>query len=806
MTLQLMVLATRRLMEKNVTVGNHGPGSAGTTEKPGSLSQGFLAGDLAVFFLLFFLSGACALIYEITWTRRLTLIFGNTVYSVSTVLVAFMGGLALGSIWFGGLVDKSRNHIRIYGFLEIGIGVSALLVPLVLGALDPGYRILYREIGSSPYWMSIARFVLSTAVLIVPTTMMGATLPVLSKVIVRRIEQRGLGIGTLYSINTLGAMTGCFLAGFVLLGWLGITPSERAAAVMNICIGLIAFSLQERLGPISPFEGAKAEPISAEPIEHRYILRLVLLVLGVSGMLALAYEVLWTRILVFLLGSSIYSFSMILVVYLFGLTAGSLLSARLVDKSKRPLLAFGWLEVLIGVTAFGGFLLFRYLPFEEYVLTAEPFEYLARNFLCTVAIVLPPTLLMGATFPVAVRVYARSLGRLGKQTGTLYAVNTIGAVVGSFAAGFVLIPLLGSKNSLMLLVLLSLAVGILLLYLSMKSEGAPNLNWLAGALVALPMAGFPVGNDLMEELSMRFLEGLPGKVVAMNEDATAAVAVVELPNKFRFLAVNGVVMTLLCTETQLMAHLPVALSSEPPRNLLTICFGMGSTFVSARRVGLDVDFVELCPYVVDVFKYFQHDESLLNQPGVGKIIADGRNYVLLTDKRYDIIVVDPPPPPWSAGTVNLYTQEFYELCKARLTKGGIMLQWLPTVRDCFTEPQFKMMLRTFLEVFPHTTVWRSPNDYGVFLVGTPERLSVDRKSFLAYFARPAVKSDLALYSTTPITGRDVLSYLALDEEHAWNYAGDAPVMNDDNPWIEFPLFKAGPTVTIMKPDLLASGE
>jgi spermidine synthase len=600
-------------------------------------------------------------------------------------------------------------------------------------------------------------------------------------------------------------MTGCFLAGFVLLGWLGITYSERAAAVMNICIGLIAFSLQERLEsfPLSEEEHT-GEGILAEAIESRRILRLVLLVVGLSGMLALSYEVLWTRILVFLLGSSIYSFSMILVVYLFGLTAGSLISARLIDKSRRPLQVFGWLEVLIGLCAFAGFLLFRALPFEEYVLKAKPLEYLAKNFLCTLAIVLPPTLLMGATFPVAVRVYARSLGKLGKQTGTLYAVNTIGAVVGSFAAGFVLIPLLGSKNSLMLLILLSIAAGLLLLHLSMKSEGSASMNWVAGALVALPLAGFPFSNDLMEELSMRFLEGLPGKVVAMDEDATAAVAVVEMPNQYRFLAVNGVVMTILCTETQLMTHIPAALSPEPPRNLLTICFGMGSTFVSARRIGLEVDFVELCPYVVEVFKYFQHDESMLDEPGVGKIIADGRNYVLLSDKTYDIIVVDPPPPPWSAGTVNLYTKEFYELCKARLTADGIMVQWLPTVRDCFTEPQFKMMLRTYLEVFPHTTVWRSPNDYGVFLIGTLDRLLIDSKSFVEYFEAPAVKSDLALYSTTPITGQDVLSYFTLDEEAAWRYVGDAAIMDDDNPWIEFPLFNAGPSVAIMKPETLVS--
>ncbi len=772
---------------------------------PTPLPPGYgLSPGTGVFFPLFFLSGMCALIYEIAWTRRLTLIFGNTVYSVSTVLVAFMGGLALGSMLFGRFADKRDDPIRMYGWLEIGIGVSAVLIPLVLSTLTPVYRFLYNATEASNYALSLVRFFFSTAVLLVPTTLMGATLPVLSKFIVFHFRKTGFGIGSLYAVNTFGAVAGCFLAGFVLLGWIGISRSEHLAASINVLVGLVAFWLHRSHGHL-PEVGQESHALKSPTDIARYTrgnLRFVLVAFGLSGMLALAYEVMWTRILVFLLGSSIYSFSMILVVYLLGLTAGSLLFARISDELKRPLEVFGWLELAIGLSALAGLLLFQKMPFQEYSLQLSPGNYLHTNFLSTFAVVLAPTLLMGATFPVAVRVYTQSLNTIGTETGSLYAVNTLGAIVGSFVAGFVLIPLLGSKNSVLLLVLLSFCVGLSLLILSIRREGAPVWNWAAASFLILPIAGFAFGNDMMRELSLRCLKNESGRVLAFKEDPTAAVAVVENANGMKILSVNGVSMTVLCSETQLMAHLPIALLDEP-RTLLNICFGMGSTFVSARRAGLEVDLVELCPFVVEAFAYFQKDPEMLNEPGVRTIIADGRNYLLLSDKTYNVITVDPPPPPWSAGTVNLYTREFYALCKERLNPGGIVCQWLPTLLDCFTEDQFKMQVATFMDVFPHTTVWNSPNRIGAYLIGTQETLEIDDASFNEYFQREAVKKDLSLYSSTLIDGPRVLSLLLLEEDDAREYAEGAPIMSDDLPLIEFPLFRNGPDVQIMDIDFLA---
>jgi len=791
-------------MKKEQSDHHRQPGRPQTQKE--SETQGILSDSFGIFYLLFFLSGLCALIYEIAWTRRLTLIFGNTVYSISTVLVAFMGGLALGSRLFGGFIDRRNDPIRVYAFLEIGIGVSALLLPFALSALNPVYRVLYNETGASNYLMSLVRFLMSAGILIVPTTMMGATLPVLSKFVVRSSDRTGANIGSLYAINTLGAVAGCFLAGFVLLGWIGMTKSEYLAASINIFVGIVAFGMYMTLRDVRPAaekaaeEGTDSEAHGYSPI----IMRSILLVFCLSGMAALAYEVLWSRILVFLLGSSIYSFSMILAVYLLGLTTGSLVFARFVDGLKKPLQVFGWLEILIGIAALTGLVLFQRLPFMPYMLGVSAGTYLTTNFINTIAIVLPPTLLMGAIFPLAVKIYARSLGAIGKQTGTLYAVNTVGAILGSFVAGFVLIPLAGSKNSLLLLVLVSMACGLWLLLLSMKEEGASNYNWLAAGLFVLPLAGMPFGNELMEELSVKMLEdrsGLEWEVVAFDEDATAAVAVAEDRTGTRLLTVNGISMTYMHAETQLMAHLPLALVQEP-KNLLVVCFGMGTTFVSGRKAGMDVDFVELCPYVVKAFGYYHEDTSRLNEPGVGKIIADGRNYLLLSDKTYDAITIDPPPPPYSAGTVNLYTKEFYELCKQRLKPGGVTSQWIPMYST--TEDQYKMLLRTFMEVFPHTSVWSPINGMGTYLVGTPERLQLDRDraSFNAYFDAPAVKEDLALYGDEIIDGTRMLSLLLLDENAARYYSQGAPVMTDDLPLIEFPLFKVGQNIELMRTGLI----
>ncbi len=761
------------------------------------------------FYLLFFLSGMCALIYEIVWTRRLTLIFGITVYSISTVLVAYMGGLACGSLWFGRLIDKRRNPIRVYGWLEIGIGLSALILPFALAGLNPAYRFVYQKTGASVYVMSLVKFLLSVAVLLVPTTLMGATLPVLTKFIVRRGDETGAGIGSLYAINTLGAMTGCFLGGFVLLGQIGMAGSERLAASLNILVGLVALVLNgfSARADAEQFETGETThaPVPAETTYRRGTLRVVILIFGVSGMAALAYEVLWSRILVFLLGSSIYSFSMILVVYLLGITGGSLVFSRIADGLKHPLRMFGWLEIVLGLTVIAGLLLFRWLPFMPYSLGVEPLSYLSRNLIGVFVVVLPPTLLMGAIFPVVVRTYARSLGTIGKQTGTLYAVNTVGAIAGSFLAGFVLIPLIGSKDSMLLLVLTSMTCGWLLMALSRREEGGSSREWIAAGLIVVPIAGFPLGNDLMKDLSVMLLERRTEQnweVLAFDEDATAAVAVAEDDSGTRLLVTNGVSMTYLGLDTQLMAHLPLALGRNP-RTALVVCFGMGTTFVSARSAGMQTDFVELCPYVVEAFKFYHEDASVLEEPDVGRIIADGRNHLSLSDKQYDLITIDPPPPPYSAGTVNLYTKEFYELCKKRLTADGIICQWIPMYSS--TEDQYKMLLRTFTQVFPHTSVWSSANKTGTYLIGTPDRLEIDRESFIAYFDDPAIREDLALYEGENVDGKLALSLLLLNEDPVRHYVGDAPVLTDDMPLIEFPLFRPESRGELMRIPLLDRG-
>jgi len=306
----------------------------------------------------------------------------------------------------------------------------------------------------------------------------------------------------------------------------------------------------------------------------------------------------------------------------------------------------------------------------------------------------------------------------------------------------------------------------------------------------------------MKALSVRPLEERSNRewnVIAFDEDATATVAVVEDTQGTRLLTVNGVSMTYRHAETQLMAHLPLALQQNPQK-VLTICFGMGTTFVSARRAGMQVDFVELCPYVVESFPYFQENPAMLNEPGVGPFITDGRNYLLLSDEKYDLITIDPPPPPYSAGTVNLYTREFYELCKQRLTPEGIVCQWIPVPAS--TEAQYKMLLRTFMEVFPHTTVWGSVNRMGTYLIGTPERLAIDRKRFNSYFERPEIKEDLLLYADEVVDGHEVLSMLLLDEDAARYYVQGAPVLTDDLPLIEFPLFQVTPQDDIMSISLI----
>ncbi len=398
----------------------------------------------------------------------LHLLFGDTVLAVSTVLASFMAGLALGSYWIGRHVDRRPRVLPLYAALEAGIGLSAIVLPIALDALTPVYVGLHRHLSDWFWLFGAARFALAFTLLCVPTALMGATLPVLSRYMVRNTATIGWSVGALYALNTGGAVVGCFAAGYVLLGRYGLTRTVWIGAALNLAIALLVWVGQrwipeESRAPAQEPAARGTAAVEAVALDGGTV-RLVLWCFGLSGFAALSYEVIWTRALTFFVGNSTYAFSAMLTTFLCGLALGSLLCARLSDRRRNPLALLGALQVAIGLYGLLSIAILGRLfygldrwweGFSSAYWGASPWLTFAKTF----AVILPPTLAMGAAFPLVGRIAAGGVRGVGRGIGTAYAANTVGAIAGSLLSGFAAIPLLGLHLSLVFTSLVSVGIG-----------------------------------------------------------------------------------------------------------------------------------------------------------------------------------------------------------------------------------------------------------------------------------------------------------------------------------------------------------
>ncbi len=748
-----------------------------------------------VVLVLCFLSGISGLLYEVAWARMLHLLFGDTVLAVSTVLASFMAGLALGSFWIGRQIDRRRRVLGVYAGLEVGLGLSALLFPLALGSLTPLYVWLHQSLASSFWLFSLVRFLLAFCLLCVPTALMGATLPVLSRYLVRSSATLGWNVGALYALNTGGAVLGCFMAGFVLIGSLGLSWTVWIGAALNFTIALVAWGGQRWIEP----PDARETPLSAPretAIYDATTVRRVLWSFALAGCAALSYEVIWTRALTFFVGNSTYAFSAMLTTFLCGIALGSLLVARLSDRSGNVLALLGVLQVVIGIY---GILTIAILGRLFYGLDAwwEGFSNaywgapLGLTFLKTFVVILPPTLCMGATFPLVSKIVAHGSHVVGRGVGTAYACNTLGAIAGAWVSGFVAIPLLGTHLSLVLTALLSVGIGGVLLAtgsLSRFRQGmvyAGALGCFVAVMIATPTFRF---SDIAGE---------PEKAILHYEEGVAGVVKVATDVYDRkLLSINGwsvagtgspnpdVALVNDYPEVQkMLAHLPMLLHPAPSR-VLVIGFGAGGTAWSLSRYAAlqRLDIVEFVPGVIRAARFFPEvNHDVLTDPRVRVTIDDGRNYLLVTPETYDVVSVDTLDPK-HAGNGNLYTREFYELSTRVLKPGGIFVQWLPYHQ--VDNASLKMIARTFQHVYPHATMWLNRFKGYTLLVGTREPLRIDVARLDAHFRVPAIQQDLAeVHVATPW---QFLESFAMQADTVRRYAAGSTRLNTyDRPYVEF---------------------
>ncbi|MGA1842612.1 MAG: fused MFS/spermidine synthase [bacterium] len=639
-----------------------------------------MAGGLVLFF--FFLSGAAGLIYEIIWTRLLRLVMGNTVFSITTVLCAFMGGLALGSFWGGKIIDRRKDPLRIFALLEGAIGVYCLMLPWIIRTTESFYRIVYQNYHTSFYVFSLIRFLFCGILLLFPATLMGATLPVLTKFFVRAPDHIGWMVGKLYAVNTFGAVLGAFLAGFLLIPSWGVLKTIYIACLINLFICLCVYLIHRRTFPLQiELNGTKPGIRSAErqtepwPEEtgapSNKLLRILLIGYGLSGFAALVYEIAWTRVLSLIIGSSIYAFSLMLTAFIFGLALGSILFSRFIDRKKDPVFSLASIEVIIGFSALAVVPLFGHLPvlIIGIILRFSHSFWLLQfvEFLLVFLLMLVPTTMMGAAFPLAIRIYTRTTAEVGSSVGRVYAANTLGSIFGSFIGAFVFIPWLGVQKSILAAVWINIIAGFIFLGLS-RQLSRVRKGIIASVILIIVVVAvhlFPIWNvklmssgaymnardlvlsaartgstteDVMKKL----------KVLYYKEGVSTTVTVKEDSQGHRYFLVNGKgdASTFTDMPTQeLLAHVPLLLHPHPGR-VLVIGLASGVTLGSAGLYPVEhLDCVEISPAAVEASCYFDHvNHNILDDSRVELIIEDGRNHLALTDRKYDIIISEPSNP------------------------------------------------------------------------------------------------------------------------------------------------------------------
>ena len=691
---------------------------------------------------LFFFSGATSLVYEVLWTRRLSLTFGHTVLAVSTVLTVFMSGLALGSFLAGRWTDKERKRLEasgtesgparflaLYGKLEIGIGLWAVLTLFLLNGVEMIYLSAARGGAGNTVLYAIV-FLGSFLVLLPPTSAMGATLPIFTQLLVATKQDVGTWLSRIYGWNTLGACVGAGLGGFVLLPTLGLKLSVAVAALANLLIGIYAIRYSKGLESLPLIEEAEESSTSStsEGVEGGWVLPVAF---GFSGFAAMLYQLGWTRGLVQSIGSSTYSFAIILTAFLGSLGLGSLIYKRVMRRHSPRVMHLAYLQ--FGIALFGLMATVFIGKLPQLMVLAIPalnFEFgkiLLFDFAICVLLMLPPTLAMGLTFPLVTHLYTDKLSSLGRRLGEAYAANTFGAIVGSFLGGFVLVPQLGAEKTILGAVVLNLTLGIVLALVGKGSRVFAGVLALVGALALILSpswdptrlsagAGIYANSENFLFVPALYKDGLSATVTVGYNGAHSP-----------YLKVNG--KTDASVGLQDMAHqvllglLPVSLHKNPQTVAL---IGLGSGVTIAALVATDsvkdVQCSELEPAIVEVQKYFApYTEHVLDNPKLTMSVTDGRTFILGSPQKFDLIISQ-PSNPWIAGIGNLYTEDFYRACVDRLHAEGLMCQWFQLYS--ISEYDLKLVLSTFYAVFPEGLIFQTgPGD--LMLVGAQNPITFD---------------------------------------------------------------------------------
>jgi spermidine synthase len=689
---------------------------------------------LPLLLLLFIGSGCAALIYEIVWFQLLQLVIGSSAVSLAVLLGTFMGGMCLGSLALPRFISTQRHPLRVYAFLELGIALAAIAVLFVV----PAAGRIYTTFAGHGFAGILLRGLVCAGCLLPPTVLMGATLPAVARWI--ETNPRGVGwLGFFYGGNTAGAVAGCVLAGFYLLRKYDMATATWCAVGINVAVALLALVLARR----APYTGTEENKKSSNN-EMTAGSRFVLVSIGLSGLCALAAEVVWARTLSLLLGATVYTFSIILAVFLTGLGIGSTAGAAIARETPRPRLALGICQLLqAGTLAWAAYAVSVWLPawpVDSYINTTPWTRFQLDIVRCMWAI-LPAAILWGASFPLALAGITAPGQDGGRIVGKAYAANTVGAILGGAGASLLLIPQLGTQQTQQVLVALTIASSVLVFL--------PRLPGLIAAVATAAIVLFAVPH----------LPRIPWQLVAygrqvantdygasalfFGEGMNSSVAVSEIPGGARFFHVAGKTeassIELDMRLQKMLGHIPAMLHPNPKSVLIVGC-GAGVT-AGSFALYPSIERIVICDIEPTIPKkvapYFRKENNnVVNDPRVEIVYDDARHFIATTHEKFDIITSD-PIHPWVKGSAVLYSQEYFQLCRARLNPGGLVTQWVPLYESSRAVVQSE--IATFFSVFPEGTIWANDDQgsgYDTVMLGQADPLKVDVDALQARFNRP----------------------------------------------------------------------
>lgn len=771
-----------------------------------------------IIFAFFFLSGFSSLVFEVLWERMLMQVFGSTTFAISTLLTAFMAGLALGSILGGRVAHRIKRPLLVYGLLEGCIGLYGLAVPLLLAALPGLYGAMFNRYLGDFYTFSLLRFLAVFLILLLPTTLMGATLPIVSQWISRRERLFEGSIGLLYGMNTFGACAGCFLAGFVLLPTFGLTATNTSFVVVNVA--LCAVVLGSR-GALAAHDAArKDDPVEAdEATAHDTIsgiLRTVTLaVFALSGLFSMCYQVLWTRAYVIVLGSSTYSFTVILVSFLIGLASGSAVMSTQLKRISRPIFWLALTQLGVTLTATLAFFLLDHLPellFERLRQNVgSAYDVYAYNFLLVGLVVFLPTFLQGMAFPLVVRGLVRERAGSGRAVGRVYAFNTAGAIAGSFLAGFVLMPSLGMSTAIAVVVGANLTSSITLAVTQWSVQGRHDDTQRVGnrglaAASVLAVAVFVLAPSIDR---VRLTRGLfraswsrelfdekklkrDKPELLFYEDGVAVTTSIERRGKRIVLKGNGKaeasdgedmatqILVGLLPFVFRSAHEDLEVGAE---RAIMIGYGSGVTAGGSLQWPLkSMEVIEIERAMIEASTFFNHvNNKPLDDPRMNLLISDGRNYLEYTDTLYDVIVSE-PSNPWIAGVAALFTVEHFARAKRHLKPKGVFSQWVQLYE--MRPENVQTIFASFAKVFEHVYVLSSmPKGTDLILIGSDHPLKLPADGFARAWGIESVRQELERAGIEDPYDIYGLGFMTPKEFAAFHKG--ARLNTDDNSLLEF---------------------